>query len=124
MASNIQLAATTVAQTGTGVLYTPYSQGPDSVIWTNGSGATRSRLSMNRTQPKPTPSFPGVERLEFKTNQFFTVSGVEYQTVIALSASIPVTGDSTHRTAMASQLVFMAHDATWWTAITGGAFPT
>jgi hypothetical protein len=124
MAASLQFPTTVVAQTGTGPLFVPYSQGPDQVIWTYGSGTTRTRLSLNRTQPKPTADFPGVDRLEFKTNQFYAVSGVEYQSVISLVTSIPVNADDTHRTAMKNQLIFMSHDSAWVSALTLAGFPT
>jgi len=124
MASNIQLPATQVAQTGTGLLYVPYAQGPDQVIWTNGSGVDRSRLTLNRTQPKPTSDFPGVDRLEFKSNIFFTVGDVEYQSVLSLVTSVPVVADSTHRALLDKQIVFMAFDDQFRGALAGTSFPT
>jgi hypothetical protein len=124
MASNVQLPLTWVAQTGTGLLYAAYSQGPDQVIWQNGSGATRSRLTLNRTQPKPTADFPGVDRLEYKINQFFTVNDVEYQSVLSLVSSIPVVADSAHRTAMKERISFLTHETTWNNALDGTGFPT
>jgi hypothetical protein len=124
MASNIQLPLTVVAQTGTGKLYTSYAQGPDQVIWTNDVGADRSRLTLNRVQPKPTADFSGVDRLEYKVNQYFTVSDVEYQSVISLVTSIPVVASAAHRVAMADRLIFMAHDTTFYGAVNGTFFPT
>lgn len=121
---NLQLATTLAAPTGTGLLYTAYEQGSDIAVWKNGSGATRSSVSLKRTQPKPTPSFPGVERMEFKRTVYFTVSDVEYQAVGTIVTSIPVTLDSAGRTAFFTNLALMARDTILSDAIASGVIPT
>lgn len=129
MAVNLQFATTVVAPTGTGLLYLPYGQNMDQVIWKNGTGATRSTLTLNRTRPKPTPSFPGVDRLDFKCNQFFTVGSTEYQAVIGLTASIPTVADATLRGDLFNRLILMAGVPTgsptaWYDALVTDKFPT
>lgn len=123
--NNIQLGTAFGATTGTGLLYTPYSQGADQAIWKNGSGATRSIITMNRTKPKPTPTFPGVERLELKTTQFFTVSSVEFMSVVGLVSSVPTVMSQSLRDAQFTQLAMLACKVDpWQNAISADIFPS
>lgn len=121
---NLQLATTLVAPTGTGLLYTAYEQGGDSAVWVNGAGATRSSVSLKRTQPKPTSSFPGVARMEFKRTVYFTVADVEYTAVASIVTSIPVTADTTVRTGIFTNLALMARDPVLSNAIASDVIPT
>lgn len=122
--NNLQLATTLVAPTGTGLLYTAFEQGSDVAAWVNGSGTTRSRVSLKRVQAKPTPTFPGVERLTFKRQVYFTVNDVEYVAVADIVTSIPVTLDSAGRTAFFTNLALMARDPILQSGIETGAIPT
>lgn len=122
--NNLQLATTLVAPTGTGLLYVAYEQGGDVAVWKNGTGATRSSVSLKRTQPKPTPAFPGVERFELKRTVYFTVDDVEYTAVASIVTSIPVTADSTVRTNVQLHIGLLARDAILTDAITSGVIPT
>lgn len=122
--NNLQLATTLVAPTGTGLLYVAYGQGNDEAIWKNGAGATRSDVSLKRTQPKPTATFPGVERFEFKRRQYFTVSDIEYVAVGSIVVSIPLTLDASGRTAFFTNLALLARDPIQQAAIESGVIPT
>jgi len=122
--NNLQLATTLAAPTGTGLLYTAFEQGSDTAAWVNGSGATRSRITMKRVQAKPTPTFPGVERLSFKRQVYFTVNDVEYTAVIDITTSIPVVVGLSDRTSVFTHLALMARDPVLQTAIETGAIPT
>jgi len=121
---NLQLATTLVSPTGTGLLYTPYFQGGDKAVWNNGVGAGRSVVSLTRVQPKPTATFPGVERLEFRRAIFLTVNSVEYQAVVTLATSIPVPITSADRTAIHLHAALLARDPVFKTAVETGAIPT
>lgn len=122
--NNLQLATTLVAPTGTGLLYTAYEQGSDVAVWVNGAGATRSQVSLKRTQPKPTSTFPGVTRLELKRTVYFTVNDVEYVAVGSIVTSIPVTMDSTARTAFFTNLALLARDPVMSDGIASDVIPT
>jgi hypothetical protein len=123
--TDVQLQAVVVLHTGTGVLYSGYSQGPDNCIWqNNATPATRSILQLNRTKPKPTLTFPGVDRLEFKNTQYFTVGTTEYQSVISMTSSVPVVADAAHRQLLVDRMCFMTQKAAWSDALKLVAFPT
>lgn len=121
---DLQLATTLVAPTGTGLLYSAYSQGEDIAAYKNGSGATRSFVSLKRTQPKPTPTFPGVHRMELKRTAYFTVDSVEYVGVATIITSIPVTMGSSDRTAFFTNLALLARDPILSNAISSDVIPT
>jgi hypothetical protein len=122
--SPLQLAAALATPTGTGLLYASYDQGSDVAIWKNGAGASRSIVSLTRVQPKPTPTFPGVERFELKRTAYFTVADVEYVTVVTLGASIPVPIGSSDRTSVHLNAALLARDDIFKNAIETGAIPT
>jgi hypothetical protein len=122
--NTIQLANVVVAPTGTGLLYQPYRQGPDQAQWVNGSGATRSGLTYNRSVPKPTPTFPGVDRVEMKTNQFFTVGAVEYQAIVGVYASIPTIMSQADRQALWNRAIFMTYDGVFASALINNIHPS
>lgn len=122
--NNLQLATTLVAPTGTGLLYTAYSNGEDLASWINGAGATRSRVSLKRVQAIVTPAFPGVERLTFKRQVYFTVGTTEYVAVADIVTSIPVTMALADRTAFFTHIGLLARDPVLQTAIETGAIPT
>lgn len=122
--NDLQLATTLAAPTGTGLLYTAYEQGSDVAVWKNGAGSTRTLVSLKRTQPKPTPSFPGVERLELKRTVYITVNDVEYTCVATITTSIPVVMSLSDRTAMHTHLGLLARDPVLKTAMETGAIPT
>lgn len=122
--TDLQLAAALATPTGTGLLYVAYDQGSDTAVWKNGAGATRSLVSLTRVQPKPTPTFPGVERFEFKRYAYYTVADVEYVSVITLGASIPVPIGSSDRTAIHLNAALLARDPIFKSAIETGAIPT
>jgi hypothetical protein len=111
---DLQLATTLVNPTGTGLLYVAYEQGPDSAVWKNGSGATRSVIALRRVQAKPTPTFPGVERFELN----------EYVSVGAITTSIPVVIGSSDRTAFFTNLALLGRDPILSNAISTGQIPT
>lgn len=123
--NDLQLATTLVAPTGTGLLYTAYEQGSDVAVWKNGAGATRSLVSLKRTQPKPTPTFPGVERIEFKRTAYYAaVDGTERTAVLTITTSIPVDADSSFRTAFFTNAALLARDSILSNAIASGVIPT
>lgn len=122
--NDLQLATTLAAPTGTGLLYTAYLQSGDEARWTNGSGATRSLISLKRVQAKPTPTFPGVERMEFKRTVYITVNSIEYTCVGSIVTSIPVVIGSSDRTAFFTNLALMARDGVMSSAISSGVIPT
>lgn len=122
--NDLQLATTLAAPTGTGLLYVAYEQGSDQVVWKNGSGASRSSVALKRTQAKPTPTFPGVERMELKRTFYVTVDSVEYTCVGTITTSIPVVVGSSDRTAFFTNLALLARDAVLSNAISTGALPT
>lgn len=121
---NLQLATTLVAPTGTGLLYTAYEQGGDSAVWKNGTGASRSTVSLKRVQPKPTPTHAGVERMEFKRTIYVTVNDVEYPCVATLTTAIPVVADATARTNVFTNIALLARDSILSDAISSGVIPT
>lgn len=122
--TDLQLAAALATPTGTGLLYVAYSQGGDEAVWKNGTGVTRSLVSLKRVQPKPTPTFPGVERFELKRTSYHTVSDVEYVAVVNLVASIPVPVDATARGAIFLNAALLARDNIFGAAIGSGVIPT
>jgi hypothetical protein len=121
---DLQLATTLVNPTGTGLLYVAYEQGPDSAVWKNGSGATRSVIALRRVQAKPTPTFPGVERFELKRTMYTTIGDVEYVSVGAITTSIPVVIGSSDRTAFFTNLALLGRDPILSNAISTGQIPT
>jgi hypothetical protein len=122
--NNLQLATTLVAPTGTGLLYTAFEQGGDIAAYVNGSGATRSRIALKRVQAKPTPTYPGVERLNFKRTVYLTVNSIEYPVVLDINTSIPVVIALADRTAFFTHAALMARDPIFQSAIETGAIPT
>lgn len=122
--NNLQLATALAAPTGVGLLYTAYEQGPDSAVWKNGAGTGRSIVSLERTQPKPTLSFPGVERFSFKRSVYLTVNDVEYVSVATITTSIPVVIALADRTAMHLHIALLARDPVIKDAMETGAIPT
>lgn len=122
--NNLQLATTLVAPTGTGLLYTAYEQSGDAAVWKNGSGASRSSVSLKRVQAKPTPSFPGVERMELKRTNYITVGTVERTCVVTIITSIPVDVGLSDRTAIFTNAALLARDAIFQNAIETGVIPT
>jgi len=121
---DLQLATTLAAPTGTGLLYTAYEQSGDLAAYVNGSGATRSRIALKRTQAKPTPTYPGVERLNFKRTVYLTINSIEYPVVIDINTSIPVVIALADRTACFTHTALMARDPIFKAAIETGALPT
>lgn len=121
---DLQLATTLVAPTGTGLLYTAFEQGSDIAAYTNGSGATRSRIALKRVQAKPTASFPGVERLNMKRTVYLTVNSVEYAVVYDITTSIPAVIALADRTAVYLHGALLARDPLFKAAIETGAIPT
>lgn len=105
----LQLATTKVTPTGTGLTYGAYYQDGDKVIWKNGSGATRSEIQLTRVRPKPTLTFPGVERFEMKRTTYHTVNNVEYVAVAIMSTSIPVPVIAADRVLIADHFALLAN---------------
>lgn len=122
--NDLQLATTLVAPTGTGLLYTAFEQGNDIAAFVNGSGASRSRIALKRVQAKPTPAYPGVERLNFKRTRYVTVAGVEYPVITDITTSIPVVVLLADRTEAHLHLSLMARDPMLKLAMESGAIPT
>lgn len=122
--NNLQLATTLVAPTGTGLLYTAYDQRGDLAVWKEGTGASRSIVSLKRVQAKPTSTFPGVERFEMKRTNYITVDSVEYTNVITLTSSIPVVVGLSDRTAIHLHAALLAQDAVFKAALETGVIPT
>lgn len=122
--NNLQLATTLVAPTGTGLLYTAYEQGGDKAVWINGSGATRSSVSLKRTQPIATPTFAGVTRLELKRSQFVTVGDDEHVMVVTITTSIPEAIGLSDRTAFFTNMALLARDDVLKAAIETNVIPT
>lgn len=113
MASNIQLATTLVAPTGTGFLFVPFGTYGDSTKYIQ-SGATGrpAELTFKRTAPKPTSTFPGVDRGEIKLTEYETVNGVEYAKIFYFGCSMPVPIPTASRTAMATRgSLLLAHSS-------------
>jgi len=122
--NNIQLGTTLVAPTGTGLLYTAYDQGSDLAVWKNDVGVNRSIVSLKRVQAKPTPTFPGTERFNFKRTTYHTVSGVEYVAVCEMVTSIPVPITLADRTAIHLNAAMLYDGAFMKQAIEYGYMPT
>jgi hypothetical protein len=122
--NNLQLATTLVAPTGTGLLYAAYDQRGDLATWKEGSGASRSIVSLKRVQAKPTSTFPGVERFELKRTNYITVDSVEYTCVVSLTTSIPVVVGLSDRTAIHLHAGLLAQDSIFSDAIETGVIPT
>lgn len=122
--NDLQLPLTLVASTGTGLLYTAFEQGSDIAVWKNGSGATRSTLSLKRTQAKPVPTFPGVTRVEFKRTNYVTVGANERTLVITCTASIPADVPEADASSAWEQAMFAFRDNVWKDAIKKGVIPT
>lgn len=122
--NNLQLATTLVAPTGSGLLYTAYDQGSDIAVWVNGSGSTRSKIELRRTKAKPTPTFAGVERLNFKRTQYETVNGIEYPVIVEFVTSIPVAVTLATRQNAALHAALLARDPVFKDAVEQGVIPT
>lgn len=123
--NNLQLATTLVAPTGTGLLYVPQGGDPQDVAsYLNGSGSTRSSITLRRTQPKPTSAFPGVTRMELRRQTFYTVNAIEYTCVWYLGASIAVPVALADRTADFTRMALLARDPIWQSAVESGVIPT
>lgn len=105
--NSIQLGTTLVAPTGTGLLFGSYGQDADKAEWFYGSGATRQKIQLTRVRPKPTATFPGVERFEMKRTQYYTVNSIEYTAVTYAGGSIAVPISYADRTAIATGLYLM-----------------
>jgi len=105
MASNIQLATTLVASTGTGFLFVPFGGYGDSFKYIqSGASGRPAELSFKRTAPKPTSTFPGVDRGEIKLTEYETVNGVEYTRIFYVGCSTPVPIPTASRTASALRM--------------------
>lgn len=122
--NNLQLATTLAAPTGTGLLYVAFEQGADLAVWKNGSGATRSSVSLKRVQAKPTSAFVGTERLELKRTNYVTVGAIEYTIVSSLVTSIPVPVALADRTAVFTHLALLARDPVFQAGCETGVIPT
>lgn len=102
MASNIQLATALGAATGTGFLLVPHGSYGDSFRYIqSGASDKPAELTFKRTAPKPTSTFPGVDRGAMKWVEYFTVNNVMYTAIAELSTSIPVPVSAADRTAFA-----------------------
>jgi hypothetical protein len=122
--NNLQLATTLAAPTGIGLLYTAFEQGSDIAVWKNGSGATRSIVSMKRVQAKPTSAFVGTERIELKRTNYITVGAIEYTIVGSMVTSIPAAIATADRTAVFTQLALLARDPVFQASLESGVIPT
>lgn len=128
--NSLQQYTTPVAPTTAGNLYVPYLQEADKAIWTFGSGSTRKIIQLSRVRPKPTPTFPGVDRAEIKRTTYYTVNGVEYTVVFTASCSIPVPVASSDRITDWQLFVNTVNtnntttDNPFYTAAVSGAMPT
>jgi len=102
MASNIQLATALGSPTGTGFLFVPHGSYGDSFRYIqSGASGRPAELTFKRTAPKPTSTFPGVDRGAMKLVEYFTVSDVVYTCIVEVNTSIPVPVSSSDRTAFA-----------------------
>lgn len=52
--------------------------------------AVKDSMTLKRTAPKPTSTFPGVARSAIKLVRTVTISGVAYDAIVEVNASIPV----------------------------------
>jgi len=105
MAANIQLATTIAAPTGSGFLFVPLGSYGDSFRYIQSGAAGRpAELSFKRTAPKPTATFPGVDRGEIKLTEYVTVGTVEYAIITAINSSVPVPVLTAQRTAQATRV--------------------
>jgi len=113
MAANIQLATTLTAPTGTGFLFVPLGSYGDSFRYIQSGAAGRpAELSFKRTAPKPTSTFPGVDRGEIKLTEYLTVNAVEYSIITTIGCSVPVPVTSAQRTAQATRVALVAGSGT------------
>jgi hypothetical protein len=122
--NNQQIATAHGSLSGTGLLYTAYEQGSDSAVWKNGSGATRSTLALKRTQPKPTPTFPGVERIELKRTNYVTVGTSERTVVVTIGISVPADVPLADRQSAILQAMLSARATDINSCLADGVFPT
>jgi hypothetical protein len=122
--NNIQLATTLVAPTGTGKLFIPFSGGEHTAAFIESGAAGRpATLKFSRVLPKPIPSFPGVERMDVRLTEYFTVNEVEYSFITFIGTSVPVPIISTDRAAVATRLALIARDPTVQSAIASHLIP-
>jgi hypothetical protein len=101
-----------------------FEQGPDSAIWKNGVGATRSVISLKRTQAKPTLVHPGVERFELKRTAYYTVNLVEYPAIVTIGVQMPIPIAAADRTNVHLHVALLAADAVLKAAMETGVLPT
>jgi hypothetical protein len=123
---NLQQALALVAPTGVGLLYTPYSQGVDISAWKCGGGAYRSSITFKRTQPKPTPTFEGVERGDFGIQDTWidATTGITEIAVARLVTSIPVSLSLVNKQAFYQRMAILMADPTIKAAFETGGLPT
>lgn len=122
--NSLQLASTLAAYTGTGLLYTPYEQGSDRAVWKNGAGATRSTLTLKRVQPIPTPTFPGVERLEVRRTSYVTVGTAERVIVCTFGISVPADIPQADRSEAVTQFLLATRIGDFVNVFDNGTFPS
>lgn len=112
--ANIQLGTTLGAATGTGREYKPFSLTGDTALYKELAPSGRSDLlSVKRTLPKATKTYPGVERGEIKLTRFITVDDVEYPCIFTLTSAVPVPVASAARTAGATDVALIAGKSLW-----------
>jgi len=104
--NNIQNPTTLAAFTGTGELYVAYSSDANSAVFKHLT--TGNTISIKRTQPKPSGTSLGVERIEAKLTRYFTVSGVVHSMIATVSTSLPVAvADATERDNFWKMIAFL-----------------
>jgi hypothetical protein len=124
MASNIQLATTLVAPTGTGLLFIPWSiDGNRTVYKQSGASGRPAELSFSRVLPKPAGASLGVERCEVKLTEFVTVSDIEHRVITALTSAVPVPVGTTQRTDQSTRMGLLAYLATYRDTVISQSIP-
>jgi len=113
MASNVQLATALGAATGTGFLFVPHGSYGDIFRYIqSGASGRPAELTFKRTAPKPTSTFPGVDRGSIKLVEYFTVSDVEYSAIAEITTSIPVPVSASDRAAFALRMSLLGGHGT------------
>lgn len=106
--NNLQLATTYTSPTGTGRLYTAYGQGLDENVWDYKATDILSLYRVRRTQPKPVPGSPGVERINAKLTETLTVSGVvQSPMIIEVVTSMPTVLSQAQKAACSLNALFL-----------------
>lgn len=113
--NNLQLATTLAASTGTGKLFTPYLGNANlAVLKESSPSGQASLIAVKRIEARPTSNNGGgVERVEIKLTEYYTVNSIVYPAIYRLSCDIPVPIAVADRLTSGRRLVMLGHMSLW-----------